>query len=422
MPKQRRREPGIYEKQLKNGNTSFRIKVSVIDPISGKARPYYETVSGTYSEAKRRKRELLSQADKGLSLNRKVTLAEWSKTWFEGYSHRWRNKTRERYLEIIKNHILPYRGDYELSKLTPSNIAELYSILRKQGRVVKNRQGEVVKTGGLSERTILHVHRTLSLMLKWAVNDDKLLKNPCERVVAPKPAKRRKSGGEEEATMIALNREQLRTLVSRFSGTIYFPIVVLAASTGMRRGELLGLRWQDVDLSKRVIRVWNALEETKEGGVRLDRPKNTSSERTIGIDEATVKVLRDHRAIEEETASRLGLSLKPEHPIFRAQIYKEVTENSYFRFIRPSTVTMGFIKLAREIKDEPIFKSVRFHDLRHSHASLLIDAGVPVTDVSQRLGHSDPSITLKVYSHFFKKSEERILKVTQSIMGQALLS
>jgi len=221
--------------------------------------------------------------------------------------------------------------------------------------------------------------------------------------------------------MLALSKEQLRKLVTSFSGTIYFPIVVLAAATGMRRGEILGLRWQDVDLTKRVLKVWNALEETKLEGVRLDRPKNRASERTIGIDETTVRVLKEHKAREESAARALGLKLSSEHPVFRVQVHNEVSAESIFKFVRPSTVTGAFINVARGIEGDPIFKSMRFHDLRHTHASLLIDAGVPVTDVSQRLGHSDPAITLSVYSHFFKNSEERILRVTEGIMGQALL-
>ncbi|NCN28293.1 site-specific integrase [bacterium] len=422
MPR-KTREPGIYENELKKGKSSFRIKVSMRNPHTGKAEPYYETVNGTYSDAKRRKRELLDQVDKGLSVHRKLTLSEWAELWLRGYSYRWRNKTKERYLEIINKHILPYRGDVELSQLSPASIADLYSVLRREGKIVRNRQGEVTGTSGLSERTILHVHRALSLMLKWAVNDDKLLKNPCDKVVTPKPLKRRwtNASGESQGNMLALSKEQLRKLVTSFSGTIYFPIVVLAAATGMRRGEILGLRWQDVDLTKRVLKVWNALEETKLEGVRLDRPKNRASERTIGIDETTVRVLKEHKAREESAARALGLKLSSEHPVFRVQVHNEVSAESFFKFVRPSTVTGAFINVARGIEGDPIFKSMRFHDLRHTHASLLIDAGVPVTDVSQRLGHSDPAITLSVYSHFFKNSEERILRVTEGIMGQALL-
>ena len=178
----------------------------------------------------------------------------------------------------------------------------------------------------------------------------------------------------------------------------------------MRRGEVLALRRSDLNLDARTIRIERSVEETNSKGVRFKAPKNRSSKRTISIDAGLAAFLRAHLARQAEDALKLGTPPTPDWLIFPKSIAAPTTP------IRPRNVSKRFSDLAERLG----FPGLRFHDLRHTHATLLLTAGVPINAVSQRLGHSTPVITLKVYGHVLRRAEDQAVAVSGALLEGAL--
>lgn len=308
------------------------------------------------------------------------TLADYLQQWLLTYAKpNVGNKTYERYERIVDDISLRL-GTTRLCDLRPLAIQSFYAELLVSGRK---------KGGGLSPLTVQHIHRLLRKALHQAVRWEIIEKNPADGVDAPRVQRKE---------MCALDREGLAGLLCALRGTKLYLPALIAATTGMRRGEILALRWSDVDLDAGTLRVARSLEQTG-AGLNFKEPKSRYSKRTISLAKATVDALKVHRTLHDTGPDGL-IVCRPD-----ATPYP------------PNQLSAEFHRAAHNADF-----AVRFHDLRHTHASNLLRDGVPVNVVSRRLGHSEPSITLNVYSHVLPGMQEEAAAKVDEMMAEVLAS
>jgi integrase len=283
---------------------------------------------------------------------------------------------------------VPYIGQVKLAKLSPMHIQGAYAEALKSGR--KNGKG------GLSSRTVLHYHRILSQALKQAVKWQILPRNPADAVEPPRP---------KHKEMLALDEDQTAILINHANGTALYMPILLAVTTGMRRGEVLALRWSDVDLDSGILSVTRTLEKSRYGGLNFKQPKIQKGRRTISLPALAVDALRQHRVEQAELILRLGAGWNEGGLV----CMKDAGDP-----INPNTLTSGFASFIRKA-DLP---KIRFHDLRHTHATHLLKAGVHPKVAQERLGHATIAVTLDLYSHVMPGMQEdaamkvdRVLKI-----------
>lgn len=416
------RPKGSIIKQVspKTGAVTWRLKYDAGRDEMNRRIQCYKTVRGSEAEARAKLAVLLNQVEQGGHVApKKKTLSIWMEEWLETTAKpSVTSKSLERYSELLRNHVAPYLGEVQLQRLTQPQIKKLYARLRLEGRKTPGRPrrdaGEPrlsIKTG-LSEQSILHVHRVLSNCLSEAVRARLISVNPMKDMRAPSPKKAQAVLNSQATGAIkALSVDDLKTLLCGIRGHAVYPLAVLAAGTGMRRGEMLALRWGDIDFESKSVRVLRAVEETKAHGVRIkDRPKNKSSVRIIGVDSELLNVLRRHKATQAEVALGLGIRISNETLVFPKSAI------ALDQPMRPMFVTDVFSRLAKGLG----FGGFTLHDLRHTHASLLLAKRVPITAVAQRLGHASPTITLNIYSHLVQIAEDEAVTASAAILKDAL--
>jgi len=288
-------------------------------------------------------------------------------------------KTAERYRELINNQIIPFLGDKRLQKLKAFDIERWHNTLLTAGR----KDG----AGGISARTIGHAHRVLSKALKEAARFDLIVKNVASTEKPPTIDR----GGEVQI----VDEHRLKELLEKLRGRSIYPKVILALFTGLRRGELLALRWRHVDFDRKMLEVREALEQTG-AGVRVKAPKSRAGRRDITLPDIAVDALREHRRAQLELRMRLGLGRLPDdNDLVFATLDGSLPS--------PKLLSEQWWKTAESIG----MGDITFHALRHTHASQLIDAGVDVVTIAKRLGHSSPNITLGTYAHLFRQQDDK---------------
>jgi integrase len=411
MAKRRGFKDGSIDR--KNGQI-YRLRYS----LNGKR--YCQPFSGSTAAAKAKLRELLTSADRGEHVEPdKVTLAQWVDQWVKAgcpgrKQKRGSKKTVERYDELLKVHVLPVLGDRPLQKLASTEIDELYSKIRDRERP-------------LAPLTRRHLHSVFKACLATALRTKKIAANPMVSILqmladdgdSADPDNNKDDIGE------GLSETELAALVTGFrKWPAMFPVVALAAGTGARRGELLALRWSDLDVGKRKLRIERALEQTRELGVRFKPPKTERGFRTIDLDAAIVEMLLQEKVklqrlkagIPDGVDVDTGLVKLPE----RALMFPS-TEGE-FDFCKPRN-PRGFTQSFADRAGQIGFGRVRFHDLRGIHATALLDAGVPAHRVAQRIG-DDPSTLLKWYvkrqrtGEADQKEAAAITAMSKSIFGK----
>lgn len=318
------------------------------------------------AEADAKKREILSGVDKGTTRDQaaSTSVEAFLNSWMEATRDRLALRTAERYASIVKLHVVPIIGNVKLSKLTPEHVRKIY---------------KAVKNKGLSNQTCLHVHRALHTALQYGLREERILnENVIGRVKAPQVERREPAG---------VSREQIRFLVAAAKGTrLEIPIAV-AAVTGLRRGELLALRWHHVDLDRGSLFVAASLEHSRaaNGRIRFKGPKSKTSRRVIPLAPECLKLLCSHKTQQEEEKRIAGDLYVDDDLVF---------PDSDGTPWRPDTFTTQFSKLMKSVG----MRGFRFHDLRHAFASLTLGDGVSIKEVQTLLGHSSPVVTLSVYA------------------------
>ena len=353
----------------KRSKKSWTIWIDLGRDATGKRRQKTITVQGAKRDAERELAKILDQLHKGAYVEPSTMLVrEFLEKWLAHAATRVSAKTHERYKELIDAHVVPELGTYKIGQLRPLHFQSLYTDLLATGR----RDGK----GGLSAQTVVHVHRVVRTAFHQALRWQLLAVNPIDAVEPPRPKKRE---------MLALDETQTARLLHLTEGTRLYMPVLLAVSLGMRRGELLGLRWTDIDLERGELSILRTLEQTR-CGLNFKEPKTDNARRKITLPPMTIEALQSHRADQAEQRLLLGPAYE-DHGLVLAR--EDGVPWS------PNKLSAAFGKVVRSQN----IPQVRFHDLRHSHATQLLKQGIHPKIVSERLGHSSISITLDLYSH-----------------------
>jgi len=346
----------------KRGQDSWQLKFDV-QSIDGKRQQRYATVKGSYKDAQKELTRLLEARDTGKLPNAtRDTVAEFLHRYLAGMVSV-APKTLERYLELAERQINPHLGTEKIRYLTREQVEAWHKTLLGKG---------------LAAATVRQADAVLAKALKRVKNTAALEREK------PRP---------DDTKVEILGPGDAKAALASLEGHYLHPIAFLALHTGMRRGELLGLQWRDVNLDDATLRVERSLEQTK-AGLRLKEPKTRSGKRTVTIDADAADMLRKHRieALEQRMACGIGGKID-DVPVF----------SFLGEQIPPDKVSRDWRRNAKA--------SVTFHSLRHTHASTLLNGGIDIITVSRRLGHSKPSITLDVYGHTIKGSDERAAAV-----------
>ena len=301
--------------------------------------------------------------------------------------------------ELQKNTIVSYRSmtngkirryfqrrpQLTVGNLKPPDIQDFYQSLFADG-VVAN--------------TVIHYHALLRRAFQQAFKEERIDANPFDRVGRPK---KNKFHGEN------YTQEELLTLLHLARGDVIYPAILLAGAMGLRRSEALGVRWSRIDWEKRTVLLDTKIVEYRENGKKKVEPveemKNKSSRRTLPLPDPVVEMLqvqKDHREVYR----------KMFQGSYNAQYLDYVCVNQLGELLRPSYVTDHF----RELLEKYGLRHIRFHDLRHTFASLLINQDVPLINVSNFLGHSDLSTTANIYAHLDKASKQASAAVISDIL------
>ncbi|WP_258111605.1 site-specific integrase [Alicyclobacillus sp. SP_1] len=306
------------------------------------------------------------------------TFADFLNEWGEQKKLQVRPSTWRSYEWTLNYHIIPHIGHLKLKQITPNHIERLYKQLRESPRP----DG---KPGNLSERTILHVHLILQNALDRAVRWNLIGRNPCKLVDAPRPKK---------VEMKVWSKEQLQKFIAVSSEDELHHVFLLLATTGMRIGEVLGLRWSDVDLVNCKVTVQQQLSFVK-GGYVVQPPKTRSGNRTIPVPNQVIDVLKDVKKQQD----------------FKREFFGEDYQTG-LDFVcctdKGTPLYHGnFTARWNSLIQKAGIPRIRIHDIRHTHASLLLQQGVNPKVVAERLGHANVSITLDTYTHLLPGIQEK---------------
>jgi integrase len=369
------------------GEGSWEIKFDLgRDPLTGRRITKYVTFRGTKRKAQEELTRLLGQRNEGSYIEpTKMTVAQYLHHWLEvDIERRVASRTAARHRGIVEKNVIPKLGHVPVRKLTAVHIEAFEAELQREGwvkarakkKLTECKEAPTQEKRGLSAQTVLHVHRTLSQALGHAVQVGVLFKNPARQVKPPRPPSRE---------IKILDKGEIATVISAANGAgLYVPVLV-AVTTGMRRGELLALRWSDIDLKASTLTVNQSLERIK-GKFEFKSPK-TRSRRTISLPAITVEALREHHRAELEERFKLGLGRDPRGLVFSRPDGQPLD---------PDTLSKSFRRLVATAKVTPI----TFHGLRHTHISHLLMDGVHVKVVSERAGHANVNITLATYAAY----------------------
>lgn len=367
----------------RRGERSWELKFDLGRDAKGKRIIRYASVKGTRRDAQEELTKLLHAHNTGAGVDpSKETVSQFIDRWNDFVETKVSPKTRERYAELLRLHVVPHIGARPIQKLTAADLDRLYS--------------KLLRESGLAPRTVGHVHRllhkALSVALKWGV----VARNVADAAEPPLVPYTEQAILTKDQTHILLDglREDF----------LYLPVLILL-TTGMRRGELLAVRWRDLDLDAGTLKVEQSLEQIKTG-MRFKSPKTKHGRRSLTLPAIVVTELRRHRKAQQETSLQLGIGRLPDDGL--------LISTYDGRPYSPDALTLRWRRALVRL-DLP--RVTLLHSLRHTHASALIAAGMDVLTVSRRLGHSSPSITLAVYAHKFANRDAEAAKLMDAAFG-----
>ena len=308
-----------------------------------------------------------------ITLTGKLKVAAFAQQWFDEHCRKnLAPKTQRSYLNHLNNRILPALGHIDINNLRPQHIIKFLNDIQESASRFDGREGKV------SDESFSYCFRVLSSMLQDAVQWQVIPSNPCKRVEAPKVARKKIKVMDEQSVdrmLDALQEEPLK----------YRTIIMLAIDSGLRLGELMGLKWTDVDLEHSIISIEKANQALSKIGIFTKSTKNNPSVRNVVISNNSKTLLTIYRQEQLKTRIQLGEKWMDEGWLFTQWNGKPMYPGT------PSQWFRNFLKR----HDLP---HMRFHALRHLSATVLIAQGVPLKNVSSRLGHSDIRTTANIYS------------------------
>ncbi len=335
----------------------------------------------TEHEAKKKLRQLKAQAAKNnyLCTPGRRTVGDLLNQWLLTMAPTLRPRTNADYRWHVDKYILPSLGAIPLSRLSPAHVQKLYTELLNRG----------LSRGAVIVHCELHAAFRLAVQWRW------LPDNPTDRVIKPKHQYKR---------MKIWNKDQLATFLAATEDHWLHPLWIVAIASGARISELVGLKWEDVDLVASTLRICRTLQRI--GGQWVEgEPKTQAGRRTISLPPTAVEALKKQKAMTEERRLQAGPGWREDHGlVFTGEVGGPLLA---------STPEHALRRLCRKLGLPPVTP----HGLRHLSASLLLDQGVPVTAVSRRLGHADAGITMKIYAHAFSHQDDREAQALQEALG-----
>lgn len=450
---------------IRKRNNSYEISVSCGYDINGKQirrtmtwKPDPNMTPKQIEKELQRQTVLFEeQCQSGQALNNNIKFADFAEIWFNDRKKDLRPKTYERYKSMLPR-INAAIGHMKISKIQPPHLRAFYKNLSEGGlrldtkykckinldeyikehnittaalvrlsgvpntTIISIRRGNNVALNNaekickaleqpldeifeavdinkpLSEETILHHHRLISSMLSTAVEWGVLFANPCDRTKPPKVAHKEPKYLDEKQAAVLLEVLEAEPMT-------YRTIIYMLLFTGMRRGELLGLKWFDVDFNNNILQVCRSLQYTKDRGVFEDNTKNRSSERVMKLSQTAVNYLKAYKVYQAEQRLKVGDCWQNSGYIFT---------NETGEPINPNTISSWFSKFMNKHSDKLPY--ITLHSLRHTNATLQIASGVPITTVAKRLGHTNSTTTGKIYAHPIKSADEAAAEALDNLL------
>ena len=355
------------------------------DPETGKA--IYKNVLGkTQAEAKAKLKQAIEEA-KGLDAAKvgRYTVCQWMEIWFEHYAKvKVRPSSHQTYRGYIDNHIKPSIGKIPLEKLTSLELQKFYKKLLEKGRV--DRLESRHQSKGLSAKTVRNIHQIISSAMQLAREQKLITANPAEDCALPRL---------EHREMQTLPVEQLQSFLREAKDSGVFELYYLELTTGLRRGELLGLKWEDIDLERGDLRVRRQIARIN--GEVVEAPlKTKNAYRTLPLAEDTVSVLLEQK-------KKVGSSPW----VFPSPNGGPISPDSVLHMLHRVLKRAGLPK-------------VRFHDLRHTFATLALQNGVDIKTVSGMLGHFSAGFTLDTYAHVTSAAQRQAAQTMGNVLSGSL--
>jgi integrase len=345
----------------------------------GKRKYFYSKLR---AEVVKKMNDALHDLGKGIPLlNERQTVRDYLTVWYDGMKTQVRQSTYRRYGDFV-NHIIPVLGRYSLTKLAPQQLQVLYNKKLAEG---------------LSPTTVHAIHAMLHRALEDALQMGLVNRNVSEMLKPPRRANRE---------MMTLSVLEMQRFLEVVRDDRFYALYILALSTGMREGELLGLRWQDVDLARRTVQVRMNVAEIAKKRFALTETKTAYSRRTVALTQAAVDALAEHWQKQQRDKATMGGMWTENGLVF---------PNGYGGIMIPHNIAKRSFK--RYLVKAGLSRDIRFHDLRHTAATLLLASGVNAKVVSEMLGHSNVAITLRIYAHVLPHMQQSAVQAMDDMLG-----
>lgn len=373
------------------------------DPETGQRKKHF-VYGKTRKEVVAKKDAFEEELKKGiLPSKRKMTVGQWLDTWLDTYKkNSVRQNTFESYQIIVNSHLKPSLGVFKLKELQPQQVQSMLNKKLENGKLKDG--GKRKKGDSLSPRMVEHIYSVLHMALEQALKNGLVIRNVCHAVDKPK---------KEKHEFIPWTIEQTNTFLSSTKGSRLFPLYMVAWGTGLRRSEILGLQWPDIDWKNETLTVKRTLIKVK-GGHKFSAPKTKMSRRTIPLPKPVIDALKTWKAQQaQEKLSWNGEQSKyEESKRIQYNPLNMVFCDEAGQHYKSNFITDSFKKDTKKAK----LPEIRFHDLRHGHATMLLELGEDLKVISDRLGHSTISLTADTYSHV----RERMQKEASNKLTEAL--
>lgn len=350
-------------------------------------KPIRKNVLGkTQAEVRNKLKTAIEEAAQIDVSKGEYTVAAWVETWYEIYSKPYiRESTQRFYRAFIDRHVIPMIGSIKLTKPTGRDLQMMYNEVREHGRV---REGQKEKNPGMSDSYVNGLHRLMHNCLGRAVKERLIPRNPTDDCIAPKIQRKE---------MKMLKPEELGTYLKAAEELGVLPMFFLELCTGLRKGELTALLWEDLDIEHKVLTVNKQALAVKGGGIKVTPPKTETSIRQIAISqEALEHLLAEHK----------------KHP------------GNPYMFPSPRTGGMyhpdSIVNLHKKILKRAGLEPIRLHDLRHTFATLALQNGVDIKTVSWMLGHYDAGFTLRTYTHATVAMQEQAAETMGNLISMSM--
>jgi integrase len=337
----------------------------------------------TQREAQEKLRQLVREREKGVNLSAKQpSVTSFMNTWLETVIKvRRKPRTYETYKQYVRLYIDPYLGETRLDKLTPARIQAWVNTLQEK----------------VQPQTARNAYQRLRTALGLAVKWRQLSENPAIGVDVPSSSR---------VPIRPLNASQAAALLEAVRGHRLAPLYDLALGLGLRQGELLGLRWSNVDLDKGVLRVAEQMQRLRSRETVTVKPKTPRSERELPLSEELISRLRAHRTNQDEERMVISERWKDYDLVFPSEVGTVIMARNLVRHFKAA------------LQRAKLPSSFRFHDLRHTAATLMLAAGVPLKTVSDILGHSSIQVTADTYGYTFEEDKQRALDTLAQALGK----